>query len=73
MPADNFEANISTADALTLLLHNQHALAAAIEEVTNWLSENGVGIVAANAMGAMETLDTNGRAITDVIMRLRQA
>lgn len=47
---DNYEANISTADALTLLLHNQHALAAAIEEITKWLSENGVESVAANAI-----------------------
>jgi len=70
---DNSEANIATADALTLLLHNQHALCAAIEEVTKWLSENGVGSVAANAMGAMETLDTNARAITDAIMRLRHS
>jgi len=69
--SDNPEANIATADALTLLLHNQHALAAAIEEVSKWLSENGVGGVAANAMAAMETLDTNGQAITDAIMRLR--
>lgn len=67
------EANIATADALTLLLHNQHALAAAMEEVTKWLSDNGVGNVAANAMAAMETLDTNAQAITDAIMRLRQS
>jgi hypothetical protein len=33
----NSEAKIATADALTLLLHNQHALAAAIEEVTKCL------------------------------------
>jgi hypothetical protein len=71
MPDDS-EANISTADALTLLLHNQHALAAAIEEITNWLSENGVGSVAANAIVAMETLDTNAQGITDAITRLRQ-
>jgi hypothetical protein len=70
---DNAEANIATADALTLLLHNQHAICAAIEEVTKWLSENGVGSVAANAMGAMETLDKNARAITDAIMRLRHS
>jgi hypothetical protein len=70
---DNSEANIATADALTLLLHNQHAICAAIEEVTKWLSENGVGSVAANAMGAMETLDTNARSITDAIMRLRHS
>lgn len=67
----NSEAKIATADALTLLLHNQHALAVAIEEVTKWLSENGVGNVAANAMTAMETLDTNAQGITDAIMRLR--
>jgi hypothetical protein len=69
---DNFEANIYTADALTLLLHNQHALAAAIEEVTSWLLENGVGSVAANAIAAMDTLDTNAKGITDAILRLRQ-
>ncbi|SBW83736.1 Conserved hypothetical protein [Pseudomonas veronii 1YdBTEX2] len=68
---DNSE--IATADALTLLLHNQHALGAAIEEITKWLLENGVGSVAANAMSAMETLDTNAQAITDSIMRIRQS
>ena len=56
---DSSEANIATADALTLLLHNQHALAAAIEEITNWLSQNGVGSVSTNALTAMETLDMN--------------
>lgn len=69
---DSLEANIYTADALTLLLHNQHALAAAIEEVTGWLADNGVGDVAANAIAALNTLDTNAQGITDVIMRLRQ-
>ena len=63
----------ATADALTLLLHNQHALAAAIEEVTKFLSENGVGSVAANATTAMETLDTNAQAITEAIIQLRQS
>jgi hypothetical protein len=69
---DNSEAHIATADALTLLLHNQHAICAAIEEVTKWLSENGVGSVAANAISALETLDTNAQNIKDAIMRLRQ-
>ncbi|WP_095197407.1 hypothetical protein [Pseudomonas sp. Irchel 3A7] len=68
----NSEANIATADALTLLLHNQHAISAAIEEVTKWLSENGVGNVAANAVSALETLDTNAQRISDAIMQLRQ-
>ena len=67
---DNSEANIATADALTLLLHNQHALGAAIEEVTKWLAENGVGSVAHNAAAAMETLDTNAQAITDAILQI---
>jgi hypothetical protein len=66
-------SKIATADALTLLLHNQHALGAAIEEITKWLSENGVGIVADNAIGAMDTLDANAQAINDAIMRLRQS
>ena len=70
---DNSDSRIATADALTLLLHNQHALAAAIEEVTKFLSENGAGNVADNAMTAMETLDGNAQAITDAIMRLRQS
>lgn len=66
---NNSEAKIATADALTVLLHNQHVLSAAIEEIAKWLSENGVGRVAA----AMETLDTNTQGITDAIMRLRRS
>ena len=65
------ESNIAMADALTLLLHNQHALAAAVEEVTKWLSDNGIQRVADNALVAMDTLDTNAQAITDAITRLR--
>ena len=70
---DNPEGNIATADALTVLLHNQHALGAAIEEVVKWLSENGVGSVADNATAPLETLDKNAQGITDAIMRLRQS
>jgi predicted urease superfamily metal-dependent hydrolase len=72
MPNDS-DCKIATADALTLLLHNQHALGATIEEITKWLSENGVGSVAAHAISAMETSDTNAQAITDSIMRIRQS
>lgn len=71
MPS-NSESNIATADALTLLLHNQHALGAAIEEVTKYLSENGAKAVADNALIALETLDMNAHAITDAIFRLRR-
>ncbi|WP_433898184.1 hypothetical protein [Pseudomonas sp. PSE1(2024)] len=69
----NSASNIATADALTLLLHNQHALAAAIEEVAVWLAASGAAVVADNAVMAMETLDTNAKAITDAIMRIRQS
>ena len=71
--SNNPDAKIATADALTLLLHNQHAIAAAIEELTRWLSENGVSSVAANAVGALETLDMNAQGINDAIMRLRRS
>lgn len=70
---DNSKSNIAAADALTLLLHNQHALAAAVEEVAVWLAASGAAAVADNAVMAMETLDTNAKAITDAIMRLRQS
>jgi hypothetical protein len=70
---NNSASNIATADALTLLLHNQHALAAAIEEVAVWLTANSVAVVADNAVMAMEALDTNAKAITDAIMRIRQS
>ncbi|UQS17214.1 hypothetical protein [Pseudomonas sp. HS6] len=69
---NNSESNIATADALTLLLHNQHAIGAAIDEFTKWLSENGAEDIALNASMAMETLDTNAQALTDAILRLRR-
>lgn len=70
MPS-NSDSNIVTADALTLLLHNQHALGAAIEEITQWISGDGADIVADNAVAALGTLDKNAKAITEAIMRLR--
>ena len=69
---ENSNSNILTADALTLVLHNQHALGAAVEEITHWISGAGADDVADNAVEALETLDTNAKAITDAIMRLRQ-
>lgn len=70
---NNSDSNIATADALTLLLHNQHALGAAIEEVTKWLSKNGDETAAVNATVAIVTLDTNAKAIAEAILRLRLA
>ena len=68
----NEDVNIATADVLTLLLHNQHALAAAIEEVALWVRANGSPEVHDNALTALATLDTNVSAITAGILKLRQ-
>ncbi|MOA68245.1 hypothetical protein D3C78_1957760 [compost metagenome] len=69
---DNNHANIATADVLTLLLHNQHALAAAIEEVAVWARSTGSPEVHENAVTTLETLDANASAITAGILKLRQ-
>lgn len=69
----NTDANIATADVLTLLLHNQHGIAAALEELANWATRQGGAHVAENVSGSLQVLDTNAQAITDAINRLRQA
>ncbi|UST91931.1 hypothetical protein [Pseudomonas siliginis] len=69
---DNTEAQIATADVLTLLLHNQHALAAAIEEVALWAKSSGSSEAHENAVNALQTLDANASAITAGILKLRQ-
>lgn len=65
------DANITTADVLTLLLHNQHALAASIEELALWVRANGSPTVHDNAIAALDTLDRNATAITSAIELLR--
>ncbi|MDF9777383.1 hypothetical protein [Pseudomonas baetica] len=69
--SDNHAA-IAIADVLTLLLHNQHALAAAIEEVSLWAKSTGSPDVHDNAIAALETIDRNASAITAGILRIRQ-
>ncbi|UVM63086.1 hypothetical protein [Pseudomonas sp. B21-010] len=69
---DNPESNIATADVLTLLLHNQHALAAAIEELSLWVRLQGEPVVHMNVVTALKTLDVNASAITAGILKLRQ-
>lgn len=69
---DNTDARIATADVLTLLLHNQYALAAAIEEVALWARASGSSEAHENAVTALETLDANASAITAGILTLRQ-
>jgi len=69
---DNTDAQIAIADVLTLLLHSQHALAAAIEEMALWAKASGSNEVHEHAVAAMETLDSNASAITAGILKLRQ-
>lgn len=69
---DNNHANITTADVLTLLLHNQHSLAAAIEEVALCAKSSGSPEVHENVITALETIDRNASAITAGILKLRQ-
>ena len=69
---NNTDAQIVTADVLTLLLQNQYALAAAIEEVALWARANGSIEAHDHAVAALETLDANASAITAGILKLRQ-
>lgn len=65
------DKNAITADALELLLMNQTALRAAIEEVSTWIRQRGSVNIHDNAMVALQALDTNARAITSAIEHLR--
>ncbi|MNI97970.1 hypothetical protein D3C73_1567210 [compost metagenome] len=69
--SDNHAA-IATADVLTLLLHNQHALAAAIEELALWARSADSAQVHENAIAALGVIDRNASAITAGILRVRQ-
>lgn len=70
--SDNNHTNIATADVLTLLLHNQHAIAAAIEELALWVRSKGSPEVHENVITALEAIDRNASAITAGILQLRQ-
>ena len=51
--------NEVTADALELLMLNQNALGAAIEELSLWVRDKGGIETYRNVLGALETLDTS--------------
>ncbi|PNA85048.1 hypothetical protein C1X73_31045 [Pseudomonas sp. FW305-130] len=61
----------ATADALKLLLMNQTALRAAIEEVSTWIRQRGSVNVHENRITCLQSLDTNADAIASAIERLR--
>ncbi|SEI69253.1 hypothetical protein SAMN03159298_01076 [Pseudomonas sp. NFACC07-1] len=60
------------ADALELLLLNQHAVAAGLEEVALWIKSRGAVDTHQNVVSALERLDMNAESITAAIERLRQ-
>lgn len=60
-----------TADTLELLLLNQHALRAGLEELSLWVMQRGSTSVHDNVLSILSTLDTNAEAIGSGIESLR--
>lgn len=60
-----------TADALELILLNQQALRAGIEELALWVRQRGSVPAADNVMVALQTLDANAEGIEQGIQALR--
>lgn len=65
------KASIS-ADTLELLLMNQVAIRAALEELSLWVSHRGSIHIHENVMAALATLDIHAEAISTGIERLRR-
>lgn len=61
-----------TADAIELLLMNQTAIRAAIEELSLWIGQRGSTQVHDNVLTALQALDQHTEAITSAIERLRE-
>lgn len=62
----------TVADALELLLLNQHAIAAGLEEMALWIEARGSVDTHENIVTALERLDTNAEGIITAIEKLRQ-
>ncbi|WP_345956290.1 hypothetical protein Q9323_14760 [Pseudomonas fulva] len=62
----------TTADAIELILLNQHAIRAAIEELSLWVSQRGSTTTHDNVMTALQTIDINTGEINKLIICLRQ-
>lgn len=62
---------VAMADALTLLLHQQHGIASAVEELAKWIASQGGNVAAENALAALEGLDLHAKALTDAINTVR--
>ncbi len=62
---------VAMADALTLILNQQHGIAAAIEELAGWIASQGGSVAADNALAALEVLDLHAKALADAINQVR--
>lgn len=60
-----------TADTMELLLMNQTALRAALEELSLWVSQRGSTHIHENVIAALTALDTHAEAISIGIESLR--
>ncbi|MND97414.1 hypothetical protein D3C80_897330 [compost metagenome] len=65
------ERNTITADTLELLVLNQHALRAGLEELSLWISQRGSTNVHDNMLSILQNLDANAEAIASGIELLR--
>ncbi|TRO32000.1 hypothetical protein EQ845_21560 [Pseudomonas putida] len=60
------------ADTIELLVLNQDALRAGLEEVALWIKRRGSTVVHENVFGALETLESNAEGIVKGIEALRE-
>ncbi|BAN54195.1 MULTISPECIES: hypothetical protein [Pseudomonas] len=60
-----------TADTLELILLNQQALRAGIEELSLWIKQRGSTATCDNVMIALQTMDANAEGIEQGIRVLR--
>lgn len=65
------EKAATTADTLALMLLNQTAIRAALEELSLWVSQRGSIHTHDTVITALSTLDTHAEAILMGIKRLR--
>lgn len=65
------ERSSITADTLELLVINQHALRAGLEELSLWIKQRGSTNVHDNVLSILATLDTNAEAVASGIESLR--
>lgn len=59
------------ADTLELLMMNQTAIRAALEELSLWVSQRGSTHIHTNVLSALQTLDMNAESIDQGIAHLR--